>query len=133
MINKISSEILRQQQEGSVLTAKVIPFPKKPEQNLTETERLIRKWLVEMSTDNDLIEYVVDRMIMFIDKYANKSFEPTFNLSVPPNLSKEEAEALLLSIEKGVDNTAEQVCEMVNKIIVERFFLEIELYQMRKK
>ncbi len=113
------------------MTAKVIPFPKKPGQNLTEIERLMRKWLAEISENKDLIEYVTNRMMIFIKKYASQSFEPTFNLPVPPNFSKEEAEALLRSIEKGVDDTAGQVQEMINKIIIERFFLEIEIYESR--
>jgi hypothetical protein len=115
------------------LTAKIIPFPKKPEPKLTEIENLIRRWLAAMSADHDLTGYVVNRMLFFIDKYASGSFEPVFNLPAPPNLSKTEAEALVLSIQKGVDNTANQVHEMINKIIIERFFLEIEIYKNQKK
>jgi lantibiotic modifying enzyme len=115
------------------LTAKIIPFPKKPEPKLTEIENLIRRWLAAMSANHELMEYVVNRMLYFIEKYASKSFEPIFNLPVPPNFSKAEADALLLSIEKGVDNTANQVHEMINNIIIERFFLEIEIYETQKK
>lgn len=114
------------------MTAKVVPFPRKSKQNLTDMERLIRKWLLRMSADNDLIECVADRMMAFIDKYASKSFEPTFNLLVPPNLSEEEAKNLLVSIEMGVDNTAKQVYAIINQIIVERLFLEIEIYESQK-
>jgi hypothetical protein len=115
------------------LAAKVIPFPQKSEINLTEIEWLIRKWLIEMSENCDLIEHVTERMMSFIDKYTNKWFEPTFNLAVPPHFTQEEASALLVSIEEGVDNTASQVHEMINRIIVERFFLEIEIYESLKK
>lgn len=115
------------------MAAKVIPFPQKSEMNLTEIERLFRKWLSEISGNPDLIEHVTKRMLAFVDKYTNKWFEPTFNLPVPPHFTQEEANALLVSIEKGVDNTANQVHEMINRIIVERFFLEIEIYESLKR
>ncbi len=115
------------------MSANVIPFPQRSEPNLTEIEKLIRQWLVEMSSNNDLIEHVAGRMMAFINKYTNKIFEPTFNLAVPPNLTEEEVKALLFSIEKGVDNTADQVHRMINEIIVERFFLEIDMYESSHK
>lgn len=115
------------------MTAKVIPFPQRSEPNLTEIEKLIRQWLAEMSSNNELIEHVAGRMMDFIDKYTNKTFEPTFNLAVPPNLTEAEVKALLASIEKGADNTADQVHRMINEIIVERFFLEIDLYESSRK
>lgn len=114
------------------MSASIIPFPKKADQNLTELEKIMRRWLSELSTNPDLIECVVKRMLNFIERYASKSFEPVFDLPVPRNLSKEETEALLLSIERGTDNTAQQVHQMINEIIVERFFLEIEIYKNRE-
>lgn len=115
------------------MAASVIPFPQTPGQDLPEIENLIRNCLVEISANHDLIESVTGRMMDFIEKYASQSFEPTFNLPVPPGFSKEDAEALRCSIEKGVDNTAEQVQEMINKIVMERFLLEIEIYENRAK
>lgn len=114
------------------MVAKVVPFPQKTGYNVTEVEDLIRKWLVELSSNEDLIETVTTRMVRFIDTYANSWFEPIFNLPVPANFSQNEAEAILAAIEKGMDHTASQVQMMINKIIVERFFLEIELYEKHK-
>jgi len=115
------------------LVAKVIPFPTQSEPNLTEIEMLIREWLFNISEEHDFIEHVATRMMSFISNYANKWFEPTFNLPVPPTLTLEERKTLVASIETGVDDTAKQVQEMVNKIIVERFFLEVEMYESREK
>ena len=113
------------------MAAKVIPLPQKDDYKVNDVENLIRKWLAELSTDEALIETVTNRMVLFIDTYANTWFEPVFNLPVPAHFSQEEAEAMLVSIEKGMDHTASQVQTMINKIIVERFFLEIELYETR--
>ncbi|WP_094605388.1 hypothetical protein SPSIL_001990 [Sporomusa silvacetica DSM 10669] len=115
------------------MAAQVIPFPAKSEPNLTEMEKLIREWLFNVSEDEDFIETVASRMMNFINNYANKWFEPTFNLVVPSTLTLEERKALWVSIETGVDDTAKQVQEMINKIIVERFFLEIEIYESKEK
>ncbi len=81
------------------MSASIIPFPKKLDQNLTELEKIMRRWLAELSTNPDLIETVVTRMLKFIEHYASKSFEPIFDLPVPRDLSQEETQALLLSIE----------------------------------
>jgi len=114
------------------LTAKIIPFPTQTENPWEEVDRHIRAYLGEIAADNDFINYVGNRMRDFIEQYASKSFEPTFNLVVPPNLSKEQADVLLLSIDKGVRDTAEEVQEMVRKIIFERLHLEIEIYASQK-
>lgn len=111
------------------MAAEVIPFPQKSEFNLTEIEQFFRKWLSELSGDSELIEHVTARMMAFVDKYTNKWFEPTFNLAVPSHLTQEEVQKLLTTIEKGVDDSANQVHEMINRIIVERFFLEVEIYE----
>ncbi|GBG55729.1 hypothetical protein SPFL3102_03046 [Sporomusaceae bacterium FL31] len=113
------------------MAAKVVLFPQKNGYNVTEVEGLIRKWLAELSANEDLIETVTTRMVRFIDTYANSWFEPIFDLPVPTNFSQNEAEAILAAIEKGMDHTASQVQMMMNKIIVERFFLEIDLYENR--
>lgn len=114
------------------MAAKVILLPQKSKQNRTELELLIRKWLTEISSDDELKEYVTQRMLLFIDQYANQSFEPVFNLPALPNCSQLETEELLRAIHSGVKNTAYEVGLMVNRIIVERFFLEIEIYKCRK-
>jgi hypothetical protein len=121
------------QREVYFLAAILVPFPVKPDNNLTELDKIIRKWLAELSADPDLIHHVAERMISFIDNYASKTFEPTFNLPVPEHTSKQEAEALLAAIDKGMQATGEEVLEMINKIIVERFFLEIQLYELETK
>lgn len=113
------------------MPASIIPFPKKPDQNVIELEKLMRRWLAELSNDPELIETVVKRMLAFIERYASKSFEPVFDLPVPRSSSQEETEALLGAIEKGTDFMARQVHQMVNELIVERFFLEIEIYKTR--
>ena len=115
------------------MTAKIILFPIQTESPWEKVDRHIRAYLAEIAADKTFINYVGNRMKDFIGKYASKSFEPTFNLIVPPNLSREQANALLFSIDKGVQNTAEQVQDMVSKIITERLHLEIEIYTSQKK
>ena len=111
------------------MAARIIPFPKASEPNISEIERLIRLWLAEMSDSRDFVETITARMLAFINQYANWTFEPVFNLAVPSGLSPAEMRSLVVSIETGVDNTAIQVQEMVNRIIVERLFLEVEIYE----
>ncbi|GMB01220.1 hypothetical protein [Pelosinus sp. IPA-1] len=110
------------------MQSKIIPFPTQVENPCEEIERHIRMYLAEITADKDFINYVSNRMRDYIENYACKSFEPTFNLVVPPNLSREQADALLLSLDKGVKETAEEVQDMVGKIIMERLQLEIEIY-----
>ncbi len=113
------------------MAATVIPFPTKKAQDLSQVESLIRKWLSKLSHNSEMTEYIVERMLVYVDQYGSRLFEPAFNLPVPPNFTQAEAEALLGSIESGVDDIAVQVQEMVSRIIIERFFLEIELYENR--
>lgn len=115
------------------MTAKIIPFPTKPQTPWEEVDIHIRAYLAEITSDKDFINDIANRMKHFIEKYASKSFDPTFNLIVPPNMSSEQAEALLVSIDKGVQETAEDVQDMVRKIIVERLHREIEIYISQKK
>jgi hypothetical protein len=114
------------------VAATIIPFPKKQGQDLAQVELLIRKWLSKLSNNDELTEWVVERMLIYVDHYGNRLFEPAFDLPVPANFSQEEAEAMLGAIEKGIDDIAVQVQEMVSKIIIERLFLEIELYESRQ-
>jgi len=113
------------------LTAKLVFFstPIQTERPWEEVDRHIRAYLTELAADRDFTDYVGNRMKIFVEKYASKSFEPAFNLIVPPNLSREQADALLVSIDKGVQGTAEEVQDMISKIIIERLQLEIEIYK----
>ena len=117
-----------------MLSAKIIPFPT-PLQTKSpweEVDRHIKAYLTEIAVDSDFTNYVSNRMQAFVEKYASKSFEPAFNLIVPPNLSREQADALLVSIDKGYQNTADEVQDMISKIIIERLNLEIEIYTSQK-
>lgn len=111
--------------------AKIARFPVQSGQGPEALEGLIRKYLAEMIVDPDSIEAIAERMMFFIDNYLNIWFNPAFDLVVPP-MSQEQADALLLSLEKGVDAAAEQINTMVNRIIIERLFLEVEIYQNQK-
>lgn len=115
------------------MSAQVILFPKRSESKVTEIELLIRGWLAQVTADDQLHEYVVDRMKTFLEQYVNKSFEPVFNLPALPNCSTEEMENVIGAINAGVDNAVQEINIMVNKIIVERFFLEIENYRLLKQ
>lgn len=114
------------------MTAKIVPFPVYTEKPWEEVDRHIRAYLAELSADKEFINYVGNRMNNYIKNYASKSFAPTFNLIVPPNLSADQADALLSSLDKGVQDTAEEVQDMIRKIIIERLNLEIKLYTYRK-
>ena len=113
------------------MTARIVPFPANAGQDRDEVEILLRKWLAELSPDSRFVNGVTERMLSFINNYASKTFEPAFNLAAPANMSEQEAAALLQSIEQGVGQSAREVQEMINRIIVERFLLEVELYNMR--
>lgn len=115
------------------MAAEIIPFPDKSEPNLTEIEKVIRQWLLQLSDEPDFIETIAGRMMSFIANYTDKWVEPTFDLVVPPSLSLEDRRNLLISVEKGVDDLAGQVQEMVNRIIIERFFFEVEYYERQTK
>ena len=115
------------------MTAKIITFPKDSEQIGDKFDRLVRVYLTEMTADSDLVDYVGDRMKTFVEKYANICFEPTLNLELPPNMSQEQVEALFSSVEEGVQNHITQVQEMVNNIIFERLYLEVQIYKTLTK
>ncbi len=114
------------------MSTKIIPFPTQVESPLEELDRHIRTYLAEITVDRDFINCIANRMRFFIENYATKSFQGNFNLIVPPNLSREQADALVLSIEEGVQKNAKEVQEMVRKIIMERLHLEIEIYISQK-
>lgn len=118
---------------GAVLTTKIIPFPHRLDLGVMDIEGVIKKWLAAVSTDEELNEQVLKRMIDYITEYTSNYFEPKFDLPIPAFLTEAQTQAIVQSVEKGIDDTAFQVQEMVNKIIVERFFLEIELYQAQKR
>lgn len=113
--------------------AKIIPFPAKSEPNLPEIEKVIRGWLFNISEEPEFIDTVAGRMMSFINNYTNKWFEPVFDVMVPPAFTPEEKKTLVAAIEAGVDKTAREVQEMINRIIIERFFLEVEIYEGRQK
>ena len=115
------------------MAAKIIAFPDKSVPNASEIENVIREWIFQLSEEQDFIDTVAGRMMSFIMNYTDKWVEPTFDLVVPSTLSRDDRKTLLESIEKGVDDTARQVQEMINRIIIERFFLEVDIYEYRKK
>lgn len=115
------------------MAATIVPFPSKIEQNTNEIDNLIRKWLDGITGDPDMIDGVAGRMMKFITTYASEVFEPSFNLVVPPGFSQADTVALLQSLEKGVNGIADQVQQMVNRIIIERFLLEVQLYEKEKQ
>lgn len=114
------------------MIGKIVPFPIAKESPAEELDTYIRAYLNEMIADKDFINVVANRMKNFIEKYATSSFEPTFTLVVPPNLSREQADVLLASIDEGIQATAKEVQEMMRKIIFERLELEIQLYNSKK-
>ncbi len=113
------------------MAASIVPFPSRSGQ--TEVMERIRRYLAELSPDQELIDTVAAKMKLFVDRYADKDFTPVFDLAVPANISPREAQALLRSVEKGVDAAVGQFDRMICEIIVERMLLEIELYEQRKK
>ncbi len=113
------------------MPAKIIPFPYQNTSALDEIDQRIRASLASMSLDETLINHVGDRMKNYIEKYASTAFDCRFNLPVPYYMAQEERNALLKAVEAGIQDTADQVQEMVNQIILERISLEIELYESK--
>lgn len=110
------------------MPAKVYQFPSQTEPTLTDIERRVRASLAELSGDERLIEHVAGRMMAYIKKYTYKTFAPDFCLPLPP-LSPEQREDFLSALDKGVGAVARQVQDMISQIVIERLFLEIELYE----
>lgn len=111
------------------MSAKIYQFPSQAEPNLTNIESRIRASLAGLSDDERLIEQVTGRMMAFVKKYTNKTFEPNFCLPMPP-LSPEQTEAFVSALDNGVKSIAEQVQGMISQIVIERLFLEIEFYEL---
>jgi hypothetical protein len=105
------------------MAAKVIAFPGKTGPKATEIEEVVRQWLLQLSGEQDFIDTIAERMMNFITNYTDQWVEPTFDLVVPATLLLEDRKALLASVEKGIDDTAGQVQEMINRIIIVDFFL----------
>ncbi|HWQ62505.1 MAG TPA: hypothetical protein VN521_09355 [Negativicutes bacterium] len=112
------------------MPARIVAFPAERAQD--EVDGRIRRYLAEVSTDAELVETVATRMKFFIDCFAAKTFRPVFDLAVPAGMSKEETRVLIRSIEKGVDAAAEKVEKMMCEIVIERLFLEVEIYKTRR-
>jgi len=115
------------------LAAKVIQFPAQIEPNpaqpnLADIEKRIRATLAALTADSQLIEHVTARMMVFIKKYTFKNFEPSFTLPVRP-MSKEQTKAFLAALADGMRDVAGQVQDMMSQIVIERLFLEIEIYE----
>ncbi|CUH97365.1 hypothetical protein P22_3493 [Propionispora sp. 2/2-37] len=115
------------------MTAKVVTFPTQTEQLAEEMDRMIRIYLFELTGNKDLVRHVGDRMKDFISKYATKTFEPCFHLAVPAGMPQQQIDRLLASVDEGFQKNALEVQEMINKIIFERLYLEIELYDNMRK
>lgn len=113
------------------MTAKVIPFPIQAGPNSAEVANRIRACLRALSDDGDMVEHIVGRIMAFIEKYTCKTIEPYFNLPLRP-MSEEETKVFLTALDDGVETIATQVCDMVNQIIMERLFLEVEIYQLTR-
>lgn len=113
------------------MTAKIIPFPIQAGPNLAEVEKKIRVCLGALSDDGAMVEHVSGRIMAFIEKYTCKTFEPYFNLPLRP-MPEEQTKAFMKALDEGVDTIATQVCDMVNQIIMERLFLEVEIYELTR-
>ncbi|MDR3561600.1 MAG: hypothetical protein P4N59_09220 [Negativicutes bacterium] len=110
------------------MTAKIIPFPTQTEVSLTTIDKKLRVYLAELTGDNQLVEHVAERMKTFIKKYTYKTFSPEFDLPLPP-LSPAQTKTFSQALERGVQNVVIQVQDMINQIIFERLFLEVEIYE----
>ncbi len=111
------------------LSARIVTFPAQAAQDPVDSR--IRRYLTEVSADDDLIETVAARMKIFIDRFAGRTFRPVFDLAVPYGMTEEETHRLLRSVERGVDAAAEKVEKLLCGIIVERLLLEVEIYNNR--
>jgi hypothetical protein len=112
------------------VAARIVSFPVKHEQ--TEVEAHVRRVLEELSPDAELVDAVAARMKLFIDRFASHTFAPVFDLAVPPQMTQQQATALLRSIKKGVDAVVEQTERALCEIIIERLFLEVEIYRYKQ-
>lgn len=112
--------------------ANIVPFPGKTKKNVNPVADMIIKYLAAISNDCAMIAEVSAQMNTFVETYADIWFEPTFDLELPAAMTKKETAALLLSIEKGVDRAAEQVNEIISKIVIERLLLEVQIYEDRQ-
>lgn len=121
------------------MSAQVIEFPsvmEQPKDGKTQTldaiDQLIRLTLNSMNLEEDLVNHVVGRMRDYIDQYASTEFNCKFDMLVPTHTTQSEKEAMKDCLDKGIDELANQVQTMVNKIIMERVMLEIKIYQDQK-
>lgn len=112
-----------------MMAAKVFPFPVQKQQTVEGINQLIRAYLGEMTTDTELVNYVSERMKDFVETYASRTFNPNFDLALPPGTSPQQVQALLESIDQGFQNIAGQIHEMITKLIFERLYLEVEIYK----
>ncbi len=111
------------------MTAKIVSFPTPNDQMLQEMDRLIRAYLFELTGNPELTEQVGDRMSHFVANYANKTFEPCFNLPLPPDMPQQQIDHLMGAIDEGFQQNCREINEMISKIIFERMYFEVEYYE----
>lgn len=109
-----------------------VQLPSENERILADVDRLIRLTLNSMNLDEELINHVAERIRDFVEKYASVTFNCRFDLAVPHCTTQEEKAVMQTCLDKGIEGLAAQVQGMVNKIIMERVMLEIEMFQERR-
>ena len=114
------------------MDTKVILFPLREKAPWDTADEYIRNYLSKITTDKTFINHISQRMRHYIEKYAHKSFEPTFDFVVPPDFSQEYADAMVAALDAGIQAVALEVQDMMRKIIIERLFFEIEIYENYK-
>ncbi|WP_346356143.1 hypothetical protein [Azotosporobacter soli] len=116
------------------MTAKLILFPSLKESSIEETPRetitnVLFEYLQEISTDNDFIHYISNRMTEFVLRYASRSYTPVVKMDFPSYLSTQDAESLLAAIDETIQSASNEMNQLLKQIIIERLQFEIDIYR----
>lgn len=91
----------------------ILKFPKSTMNNKQELQNILLKALLEHGADLDDVNSILERMSAFLDIIC----ESEFSLSIPNNPTKDDIEKLIMTIR-------ENISQMTNELILERFNAE---------
>ncbi|HUL30815.1 MAG TPA: hypothetical protein VLZ03_10220 [Thermodesulfobacteriota bacterium] len=110
------------------MSSTIIKFPTATARSWIEFEKLFRDLLESQGMAPAMIDGVCGRMR---DSWKNLYAQISFAFEIPPGLPDWAEEALNNSVQKATKSLTDQIHEYLNRVLLDRLLLEIELYRLR--
>jgi hypothetical protein len=112
--------------------ADILPFPTKPVRDWAEIEKSLRAVLAQPGVPADMVEAVVTGMKPVVLKYS-RGFSTSLNLRLPAGATAQEGEAIGDAVRTCLTEMERQFQELMHEVLLDRLYLEIELYGLRRR